>query len=170
MRTKANLEGVDGLIRGLLEFMRDPSVFGYIHYAIIQPQLKNTNEAKIVCFNGKAMFINIIKRGKGRSPFVANTTAGVQRLFRFAEQVIARLRITCPQLNTQQLIRIDTMGFSDDQGSFIVNEVESYESMLTSKGIGAGDRIMKIKSLIEGHYFEQLIELIEYHLTHSRCR
>jgi hypothetical protein len=169
MRTKPNLEGVNGIIRGLLEFMRDPSVLGYIHYAIIQPQLINTNEAKVVCFNGKAQFINIIKRGKGRSPFAAHTKAGRQRLFQFAEQVIASLRVSCPHLNSQQLIRVDVMGFPDDPPGteFIVNEVESYESMLTSKGIAAGDHIMKIKSLVEEHYFEQLIELIEYYLAHN---
>ena len=167
LKIKRNLVGAAGIFEGLLQFMKDPNVYGYIHYAIIQPQLKNTNEAKVVCFNGKREFINVIKRGKGRSPFTANTKAGVERLFEFAEKVIARLRVTCPQLNTQQVIRIDTMGFPDYPGVFIVNEVESYESMVTSRGISAGDHISALKKKMENHYFEQYIELIEYHIANS---
>jgi hypothetical protein len=93
-------------------------VYGYIPYALIQPDIEQNTEAKVFCFNGVPIDVNPFKEGRGHS------TLGLQdnsRLLKFAGEVCKQIRDTCPYLIADQLLRID---FFEYRGIFIVNEVE----------------------------------------------
>ena len=132
---------------------------------MVQPRIPNNAEAKIVCFNGKAQFKNLIKRSDtGQSPF-----KGVKdkEFFDFAEHVIGILRRVCPEVITNQVLRIDIFGIKDCPGMFIVNEVEGYEAQRTATGVHAGAKIAKLVENVEDYWYSILCELVEYHINYN---
>ena len=155
--------GFEGILKALGEFMENSKVFGYIHYALIQPEIIDNAEVKIVCFNGVPKFKNIIKKGKSnRSPF--NRTPKAE-FFAFAKHVIATLKRVCPSINTRQVLRIDIFGFRTHPGKFIVNEVEGYEAHKTGAGLNGCDEAGAIMDLLEQYWFDMILDLVDYHVN-----
>ena len=156
-------KNVAGIFRAIRRFVNKDNIGGYVPYAIIQPEIKDNAEAKVVCFNGKAEYLEKIKKSKtGRSPF-----GGVaeQTLFDFAEHVISCLTKSCPALCTRQVLRVDIFGFKDYPGEFICNEVEGYEAQRCGTGTTAGDRESRLSSKVVAYWDTVLTELIECHLS-----
>jgi hypothetical protein len=91
----------------------------------------------------------------------------VERLFKFAEQVIDRLRIICPALVVHQVLRIDLFGFSAYPGEYIVNEIEGYEAQRAGRGIGGGDVEHQLISLMTTYWFNTLVQIIECFLSRA---
>ncbi len=155
--------GMEGILRALGEFMGNSKVFGYIHYALIQPEIIDNAEVKIVCFDGVPKFKNIIKKGKSnRSPFNRMPKA---TFFAFAEHVIATLKQVCPSINTRQVLRIDIFGFRTAPGKFIVNEIEGYEAHKTGAGVTGCDEAGAIMDRLEQYWFEMIRDLVDYHVN-----
>ena len=143
--------------------MNGAAVWGYIPSAIIQPEIPENAEVKIICFNGKAEFRNVIKRSKdGRSPFGRGRD---KKYFAFAEHVIATLRRLCPSAIVDQVVRVDMFGFRHLPDVFIVNELEGYESAKWGSGTTAGDHISRVTVLTTEHWKALLCRLIDYHLN-----
>ena len=157
--------GFEGIMEMLGQLRKNVNISGYISYAMIQPEIPENCEAKIICFNGKARFRNKHKKSRdGRSPF-----AGVRdkEFFEFAEHVITVMRRVCPQLISDQVLRIDIFGFRNYPGMFIVNEIEGYEAQRTATGSKAGELLSALSRDTEEYWFDVLTELIEYHLNHN---
>lgn len=164
---KYQLVGVEGIVKGIYQYLNNTRVYGYIHYVIIQPELIDNSELKIVCFNGRREFMNLVKVGKnGRSPFGLRSKQRKGLLFQFAEHVIAKLRISCPELMSTQVLRIDVVGFTAFPGEFIVNEVEGFEAQKTSTGLGGHAQICRVISKTEEQWFSMFVQLIDHHLSH----
>ena len=154
--------GVSGIMRALADYIKDDGVWGYIPSALIQPEVSENAECKVICFNGKAQFRNAIKMGKGgRSPF-GRTTDRV--FFAFAEHAIATLKRLCPAVIADQVLRVDMFGFRHRPGEFIVNEIEGYESSGWGVGTRAGDHVGRVLIMHKDHWKLLLYELINYHL------
>lgn len=112
--------GVQGILQALKEMVKgknSPYVYGYIPYALIQPDIENNTEAKVFCFNGEPIGINPMKIGRGASTLGHDN----QRLLDFARDVCAKLRAASPYLISDQLLRVDIF---ENRGRLIVNEVE----------------------------------------------
>jgi hypothetical protein len=157
--------GYDGILEMLTQFQNNANIGGYIMYAMIQPKIPDNTEAKIICFNGKAVFRNLNKKSSnGRSPF-----GGVkdEAIFHFAEHVISILRSVCPELITEQVLRVDIFGFRNRPGVYIVNEIEGYEAQRTAKGAKAGVKVGKLATDVEDYWYNVLCELVEYHINNN---
>ena len=155
--------GYPGILESLKQFQRNINIGGYITYAMIQPRIPENTEAKIICFNGIARFRNPNKRSSdGRSPF-----GGIEEkvFFDFAEHVISVLRRVCPELITDQVLRIDIFGFRDRPGEFIVNEIEGYEAQRTARGVKAGAKCSGLLNDLEDYWYNTLCELVEHHIS-----
>jgi hypothetical protein len=151
-----------GIQQALAEFMNAENVWGYIPSALIQPEIPENAEVKVICFNGKAEFRNNIKKSKdGRSPF---NRAKNRVYFDFAEHVIATLRRLCPSAILDQVVRVDMFGFRSLPGRFIVNELEGYESAKWGNGLKAGDHCGRVLVLTQQYWKMLLFQLIDYHL------
>jgi hypothetical protein len=160
--------GMDGIISALQSFIKNDSVFGYIPYAMIQPELPENAEVKIVCFNGEPKFKSKVKKGKNsRSPF---GRAKQEVFFAFARTVIDTIRRLCPEIDTQQVLRIDVFGFRGRPGVFIVNELEGYEAQKSACGINAGVAEGAISVLLEEYWFNIICDLVDYHIQHELPR
>ena len=97
--------GAKGIHTSLMEYINNENVWGYIPYAIIQPEIPENAEVKVICFNGEARFRNTHKKSKdGRSPF---GRARDRVFFDFAEHVIATMRRVCPALVVDEAIRVE---------------------------------------------------------------
>jgi hypothetical protein len=158
--------GVEGILQKIQEFKNNKNVWGYIHYVIIQPEIPDAYEVKIVCFNGKHVCKNLVKRSnkKGsRSPFKGIKDSA---FFDFAETVIAGMRRVCPALVADQVLRIDIFGFRRYPGLFIVNEIEGYEAQVTGSGLSSSKHMSDINTYLEAYWENQLTDLIEYYLAH----
>jgi hypothetical protein len=155
--------GVMGIQPAIVEFMRDESVWGYIPSALVQPEIRENAEVKIICFDGKAYFRNTIKKSKdGRSPFGRGRD---KAYFEFAEHVIANFKRLCPSAIADQVIRVDAFGFRHLPGVFIVNELEGYESAKWGSGPRAGDHVAKVLMLTEDYWIKLVMKLVDYHLN-----
>jgi hypothetical protein len=158
---------VKGIYAALRRFIKRDRVGGYIPYAIIQPEIRDNAEAKVVCFNGKAEFLEKIKKSKsGRSPF---GNVSERTLFDFAEHVISCLTRSCPAICTKQILRVDIFGFKDYPGEFICNEVEGYEAQKCGTGSCAGVREAGRFRKVVTYWEEVLTQLIDYYLA-THCR
>jgi hypothetical protein len=118
-----------------------------------------------VCFNGKAIVKNLHKKGRpgSRSPF---RRIKLRRMFDFAEEVITALRLYCPEIVTDQVLRIDIFGFVGQPGKFIVNEIEGYEAQKTGSGLSGTDKCGSINVMVADYWVEIISECIEFHLAH----
>ena len=164
---KRGVKNVEGILSVIKSFIRKDNVGGYIPYAIIQPEIIDNTEAKVVCFDGKAIFLNPHKKGKsGRSPF---RDIDESNLRTFAEHVIACLKRRCPAICTRQVLRIDIFGFVDYPGEFICNEVEGYEAQKCATGSDSGTAESKVYKAVVQYWIETLTELVEFHLKY-KCR
>ena len=153
-----------GIQQALAEFMNGAGVWGFIPSALIQPEIPENAEVKIICFNGKAEFRNMIKKSKdGRSPFGRGREKD-KMFFEFAEHVIAALRRLCPSAIVDQIVRVDMFGFRKFPGVFIVNELEGYESAKWGTGTLAGDHISRVTVKTQEYWITLLCRLIDYHL------
>ena len=150
------------------QFLKNKDVFGYIPYCIIQPEIPDNCEAKIICFDGKAICRNPNKPSKdGKSPF--RDVSDVE-FYTFAEHVISVIKRVCPQLITHQVLRIDVFGFRNHPGRLIVNEIEGYEAQRVGKGVTAGSSTSMISGKVEGYWEATLHQLIDYHLEHNNTK
>ena len=157
--------GYHGILKMLGQFVRNKNIAGYITYAMIQPRIRENAEAKIVCFNGIPKFRNPNKKGDdGRSPF---GEVGDEDLFKFARHVIDILRKVCPELISDQVLRIDIFGFRNYPGMFIVNEIEGYEAQRTGTGTQAGEKSSQLLGNVEDYWYNILCELVEYHINNN---
>ena len=155
--------GVAGILTALKEFMNDDRVWNYIPSALIQPEIRENAEIKVVCFNGKAIFRNKIKKSKnGRSPFGRKKNIVY---FDFAEHVISVLRMLCPEIVSDQILRVDLFGIREHPGLFLVNEIEGYESAKWGTGVSAGDNVSRIIVWTTQHWITLLCKLVDYHLA-----
>ena len=158
--------GVEGILKKIQEFKNNVDVWGYIHYVIIQPEIPDAYEVKIVCFNGKPVCKNLVKKcnKKGsRSPFKGIKDSA---FFDFAEKVIAGMRRVCPALVADQVLRVDIFGFRRYPGLFVVNEIEGYEAQVTGSGLGSSKHMADISTYLETYWEDRLTTLIEYYLAH----
>lgn len=157
--------GVEGILEKIQQFKNNADVWNIIPYVCIQPNIRDNTEVKIVCFNGKAIVKNLHKKGRkgSRSPFRGIT---LRKLFDFAEEVIAVLRLHCPEIVTDQVIRVDIFGFIGHPGKFIVNELEGYEAQKTGSGLGGSDKCGTINVKVADYWEEIICECIEFHLAH----
>lgn len=159
---------LDGIMAALREFMTNPRVMGYIHYAMIQPELVDNAEVKIVCFNGVPRIKNAVKKGKhGRSPF---RRAKKETFFAFARDVIETIQRVCPALVSHQVLRIDLFGFRGAPGKFIVNEIEGFEAHVTGCGTSSIDQTAPIQTMLEEYWFNEISNLVAYHIDHVMPR
>ena len=164
---KRGVTNVEGILRAIRSFIRKDNVGGYIPYAMIQPEIIDNTEAKVVCFGGKAIFLEAHKKGKsGRSPF---RDIDESCLRTFAEHVIACLKRRCPELCARQVLRVDIFGFVDYPGEFICNEVEGYEAQKCATGSGAGTAESIVFWALVQYWTETITELVEFHLKNN-CR
>jgi hypothetical protein len=160
--------GFDGVLCALREFMENESIFGYIHYAIIQPEVPENAEVKIVCFDGVPAMKCKTKKGKSnRSPF---GRAKREVFFDFARCVISTLRRVCPEIVSFQVLRIDIFGFRGRPGDFIVNEVEGYEAQKAGVGVDSGVEEGRILQKLEEYWTNLIYDLVEYHIKHELPR
>jgi hypothetical protein len=92
-----------------------------IAYTMLQPRMGNRFENKVVCWNGKALYISERKRAGGAQ------YATDAQLFEFAEHAIDTLHIKCPYAILDGLVRVDI--FENQNNRLLVNEFESLEAM-----------------------------------------
>jgi hypothetical protein len=96
-----------------------------IPYYMLQPRMGNTFEYKVVCWNGIPAYITD-RKGKG----CAFAQGESSRLFNFANDAIAALKLQLPYAITEGVVRVDI--FEGPHG-WVVNEFESLEANYYSK-------------------------------------
>ena len=159
--------GYDGILAALRQFVSNVNIAGYITYAMIQPRIPNNAEVKIICFNGKAKFRNMYKKATDKNALSPFKGVNLKEFFDFAEHIIAVLRRICPELITDQVLRIDMFGFRDRPGVFIVNEIEGYEAQRTGTGLKAAAQLGRLSADVETYWYNTLCELVEYHIDNT---
>ena len=120
--------------------------------------MSNYFEAKIVCWNGRAMYIWLIKEGakETRQPTQFSNKCA---LFAFAESAIQILKCNCPAFICDGLTRVDI--FVDDFGDFKVNEIESLEARyLTDHSSPSKDEIY-VRQVLPHYWIDVVHKLIE---------
>ena len=155
--------GVDGILDKLKEIMNNSRIFGYIYTAIIQPRIPHNTQASVVCFDGKAKVRNPHKKGRDRtSPF----GRAPDRVFSdFAENVIGQLRVACPYLIADQILRVDFHGVNyNGTLSFYVNVIEGYETRVWGTGKSAATKLDNLVSLSLLYWLNIIDTLVECHL------
>jgi hypothetical protein len=158
--------GVEGIRTALLQFMKNVRVFGYYITAIIQPRVRDHTEAKVICYQGKAQFMNPHDR-KRTSPFRHLPEATFKE---FADMVILRIREVAPHVISDHVLRVDIFGVRDevDVLHLFVNEVEGYEASVWGKGSLAGIYIGKMVGVLRQSWFDIGDTLIESHFDRIR--
>ena len=152
--------GIQGILKKIEEFKNNDRIFGYIPYAVIQPFIHDNTEAKIICFNGKAVSRNPNKRGSsGKS--VLGGPKNTPFLSKYAEDVIKHLKDSCPNLISEQMLRVDVFQ-SSKTNLLIVNEIEGFEAQ--NVGTRTGNSQLAVNSLIEEYWVKTVTKLIEYHI------
>jgi hypothetical protein len=153
--------GLPGILKRIEEFQNNPRVYGYFPYIIIQPFVTDNTEAKIVCFDGKAISRNPNKRGSSGRSLLGKGGTSTPMLFEFAEEVITKLRVRCPSLISDQVLRVD-MFQKSDTGLLIVNEVEGFEAQNVA-GYG-GDTQFIVSNMTQNYWESAVTNLIDYHI------
>jgi len=94
---------------------------------VVLVRLRNRREYKVVVLNGVASHVlNQHQSAKG-IPFVANAFDGLRE---FAQSAVLKLKRECAGSLCDFIIRVDIM--SREDGSFVVNEYESFEAIFYS--------------------------------------
>ncbi len=166
---KHSENGVAGIINSINEMLGDPRINGYYDEVVIQPFWVHNTEAKIICFNGVPLGRNLHKRGQ-KSGLTGSTN---DDLFAFARRVINEMRIICPELISDGILRIDFFGELGPDGKvirYIVNEIEGYEACLWGSGKSAGDMLSVIMTRNTAYWKQQLETLIDCHLELQQLR
>ena len=163
---KSRTGGVAGILKSLEEFINNPFVAGYIDEAIIQPFWPYNTEAKVVCFDGKAIFRNQNKRGR-LSGF---NKASDKVLFALAEETICQIRSMCPELMVDAVLRVDFFGEPLPDGTFrcLVNGIEGYEASLWGNGSKAGDNLAKLSTMLSTYWLLKLDIMINIYLENRK--
>ena len=91
---------------------------------MLQGTLNNRMEYKIVCFNGKAIYVGTSgRRGSNRKAY---STQPYTDVIVFAQNALDLLKARCPYAIIGQLFRVDI--FCTSNGKLVVNEFESLEA------------------------------------------
>lgn len=90
-----------------------------ISYTMMQPRMECRTEAKVVCFNGTAMYI-------ATTLFHGGSIGTTDEMLEFAEKAIRDLAKACPFAILDGLVRVDI--FRNKAGQLVVNEFESLEA------------------------------------------
>jgi hypothetical protein len=98
---------------------------------MIQACMRNRKEYKVVVFNESVQYLSF--NSKKSKPCIAFSKKPHKELFEFAQQAVQDLKINCPELISDGLIRVDI--FQDKYNDFVVNEFESLEANYYSIGI-----------------------------------
>jgi len=169
---KRSKGGVAGIVTMLKQFTNNSRVFGYIEDVVIQPLILSNREASVVCFDGVPKFRNPHKVGNREYPSPFPLNAPDTLFFDFASTVIKEMRIICPELVADQILRVDFFGERLPNGKlrFLVNEIEGLEARLWGIGITAGDRLAKIEAMAEEYWYDQIDMLIDLHLMQVEQR
>ena len=145
-------------------------MLGYIDEVVIQPMARYNKEASIILFGGKAQYRNPHKKGTVSKSVFNHAPDSVY--FDFAEDVVRRLKDICPELISEQVLRVDFFGDLSPTGEliFIVNEIEGYEAVQWGTGVNSTSKTGAM-SQKETNYWEAEIEtLIECHLELQKLR
>ena len=156
--------GIQGILKKIEEFKNNTRIFGYIPYAVIQPFIHDNSEAKIICFNGKAVSRNPNKRGSSDKS-VLGGPKNTPFLSKYAEDVISHLKNSCPNLISEQMLRVDLFQ-SSKSNLLIVNEIEGFEAQYV--GTHTGNSQCVVSSLIEEYWVNTTTKLIRYHMEKNR--
>jgi hypothetical protein len=163
---KPSINGVDGILKSIQEFMNNDRVAGYIDEVIIQPYWQTNTEASVVCFNGVPRYRNQNKSGR---------KSGLNRVsneicFEFAHRVIREIKAAAPELISDGILRIDFFGelLPNGERRFIVNEVEGFEACSWGTGANAGDKEMDIYALSKTYWKTTVDIMIECFIERQR--
>jgi len=153
--------GALGILKSIREFLKNhPCVLGYIHYIIIQPRFPYATEAKVVCFGGKAVFLNPHKHSGGRSTLGDKP----EPLFNFANEICRILSERFPSLIGEQILRADFFQHVET-GRYYLNEVEGFNAQIVGTGKGnAPAMFSKTKASMSEYWFRIICALGDYHL------
>ena len=167
---KPSYNGKVGILKSLRELTNNVNIFGYIDEAIIQPMAHYNKEASVFVFGGEAIFRNPHKDGWCKKSVFNRAPDKV--FFDFAEEVVKKLKEVCPELISNQVLRIDFFGDLNEDGEliFIVNEVEGFEARAWGIRTNAMTDLSKLKTK-EGQHWEFAVEtLIECHFEMAKRR
>ena len=167
---KPSTDGKAGLLKCIQEFTNNERVLGYIDDVVIQPMARYNKEASVVLFGGEAQYRNPHKMGTISKSVFNHSPDSV--FFKFAEDVVRRLREICPQLIANQVLRVDMFGDLSETGELvlIVNEVEGYEAAQWGTGVNAISKTGAMNKKEEEYWEAEIETLIECHLELQRLR
>jgi hypothetical protein len=118
----------EGVIRALKSTKDERGHF--LEEAFVQHTVFDNKEYKVVCMDGKAMYIASFgfhnKARKIETPSLSNEEA-----FGFAEKAISVLQENCPSAMVDGIVRVDIMVLQS--GRMVVNELESLEAGVGTK-------------------------------------
>ena len=86
-------------------------------------------------------------------------------LSKYAEDVIRHLKDSCPNLISEQMLRVDVFQ-SSKTNLLIVNEVEGFEAQ--NVGTYTGNSQFVVNSLIEEYWVKTTTKLIKYHIEKNK--
>jgi hypothetical protein len=167
---KPTYNGKAGIMKSLRELTNNPLYFGYIDEAIIQPMARYNKEASVFLFAGKPIFRNPHKSGWNKKSVF--NRAPDQVFFDFAEEAARKLKEVCPELISNQVLRIDFFGDVNEAGEliFIVNEIEGFEARAWGIRTNAITLVSDLKMKEKQHWKFEIETLIECHLELVKLR
>ena len=89
-------------------------------YFMLQPQIKENHEGKVVCFAGEPQYVSKCTK-KGILGKVNK-----EELFNFCRKALAALKSAVPTFCVDSLTRVDV--FQCHDGKLVVNEFESFDA------------------------------------------
>jgi hypothetical protein len=117
-----------------------------ISYTMIQPRMANRYEAKVACFNGKAMYVAFRLR-------FGPSIGADSEVMPFAEFAINELQRNCRHAILDGLVRVDI--FKNGSGKFVVNEFESLDADYNHAEEG------DINILLEAYWLDKMNGYVE---------
>jgi hypothetical protein len=102
--------------------------FPRVKYVMVQAQMNNRKEYKLVFIGGKFAWMASIKKSACRSK--AFSPAGHAVLKRWATTALEVFQKSCPESMCEGLVRVDI--FQNNTGGFSINEFESFEADVES--------------------------------------
>ena len=143
-------------------------IFGYYPYVIVQVEMENWHEVKVVCFGGIGKYVYLAVRANNLCVPEKLKEEKYDALLEFATSAINRLKETCPAFISDGLVRVDI--FCDNFGNLKVNEIESLEACYHSKKTSPSTGEIEVQRLMPEYWNHQLKELVNaaFHFNFNR--